>query len=168
MILTRSLRKCRKHLENHHNTCNQRLHQLIRSEEICWKEMSLLLGVVASKTLGVLVAVEYNIDDGLGRQYGDALFYNKDQDRMFAVECKHVNDYLSTQTVQSRTLKVQRQAHTCATRIRSYLDHLCAFDPSLAMFAYTVVVPVALTNQKRKVELLGIEPRSLRPCLTTV
>jgi hypothetical protein len=139
-----------------------------RRKEFATNPSSHLADMATKSTLGVLVAVEYNIDDGLGRQYGDALFYNKDQDRMFAVECKHVNDYLSTQTVQSRTLKVQRQAHTCATRIRSYLDHLCAFDPSLAMFAYTVVVPVALTNQKRKVELLGIEPRSLRPCLTTV
>ena len=63
MLLTRCLRSCCKHREHHHHTCNKRLHQMIRCGDPCWKEMNLLSPLVASKEYGVLLAVEYSIDD---------------------------------------------------------------------------------------------------------
>ena len=130
---------------------------MIRCGDPCWKEMNLLSPLVASKEYGVLLAVEYSIDDGVCKQFGDALFYDEDRDRLFVVECKLVKHF-GSHCEKTRTVKACVQADTCAARIRSYLNHLCAFDPALSMFAQTIVVPVVLTNYQ-KMELTDVQCR---------
>lgn len=162
MSLLRSLRACAKAkaTQHHHDGCHQRLNHLIRTRDPCWAELALLLPIVASKLYGVLVAVEYALDDGVGKQFGDALFFDYTTNRLFAVECKLISEQATTKLHHYRMSIVQHQAIKCARRIRSYLNHLCTFDKSLDIFSNTVVIPVILTNQKH-LELPGIEPGSL-------
>ena len=56
------------------------------------------------------------------KQFGDALVFDNDKNRMYAVECK--------------LDKANEQAFKCARRKRSYLNHLCAFEDALSVFSF--------------------------------
>ena len=152
--LSKSLNKLalcieRNKLDMFHKKKCIRLNQLIRSEQIRFREMYLLQHIVESERFGCLVAVEYIIDDGsYFGQTGDALFYDGDIFRV--VECKLVK---ATHEIfrLSRRQKVKEQAETCVKRIKSWLQHLGSLDDWMKPLSMCKVIPITLTDEDEDV-----------------
>ena len=136
----------RDNLEKCHEIKYNRLKNLLRSEQIRFREMVLLKNVIESRKYGYLVAIEYLIDDGsYCGQTGDALFY--DGNTIYAVECKLIQTTTHDLFKSSRRDKVYDQALVCARRIKSWLHHLGSVDERIMVLNDCNVLGIALTDE---------------------
>jgi hypothetical protein len=129
-----------------HQRAAIRLHRLVRWGGASSRELALAVtqptregvskAVLEAFGIGtVLLAVEYEVDDGCrGRQqHGDMLFWEPAQGRLVAVECKRIagGDWVERHAAQ-RAAEAGEQARRIATRLQSWLAHLCRHDDTLA------------------------------------
>ncbi len=143
-------------LRNLHNGNAQRAKQLSTSIP----ELKILVDYLSRTKKDpqrpVLVAVEYDFDDGAvtdGR--GDAIFF--DGHRLLVVEVK---DLFACGSAFDRWVGVQKQAEKYARRVCAWMQYLAFVDAGvMEKLAQSPVVPMMLTNARPKlVELPGIQP----------
>jgi hypothetical protein len=129
-----------------HQRAAIRLHRLVRWGGARSRELALAVtqptregvstAVLEAFGIGtVLLAVEYEVDDGgSGRQqHGDLLFWEPALGRLVAVECKRIagGEWVERHAAK-RAAEAGEQARRIASRLQSWLAHLCRHDDSLA------------------------------------
>jgi hypothetical protein len=136
------------------HTCSvARMNELIRGGKSRHVELALAangpsLSAVVTDALregAVLLAVEYEVDDGGGghQQHGDLLFWEPrplliplpgSRGRFVAMECKRLvgGEYIETHK-RKRTANAVEQSKRVAQRIQSWLVHLCEHDETFSL-----------------------------------
>ena len=136
--------------EGRHSCAVIRLHQIIRKDKPWRRKLAFAAAVAKPTTVGlsdkvlkamggdvVLLAVQYEIDDGGVQQRGDLLFWQpgtgSETGRLVAVQCKRlVGGYSVQHSAKRRLARAARSAEWHAGRIQSWLAHLCTHDASFA------------------------------------